>query len=44
MARISHQLTRYLEAEGYQAVAVPAFVPLDMGDSKMGMVGAIDWK
>lgn len=44
LARISHQLVRYLEAEGYQAVAVPAFLPLDMGDGTMGLVGAIDWK
>lgn len=44
VARISHQLARYLEAAGYRSVAVPAFIPLDMGDGKMGMVGAIDWK
>ncbi len=44
IARISHQLARYLEGEGYQAVAVPAFLPLDMADEKLGMVGAIDWK
>ena len=44
LARISHQLARSLEAQGYHAVAVPAFIPLDMGDGKMGMVGAIDWK
>jgi len=44
VARISHQLARYLEGEGYQAVAVPAFVPLDMSDGSVGMVGAIDWK
>lgn len=44
LARISHQLVRYLEAAGYQAVAVPAFLPLDMGDGTMGLVGAIDWK
>lgn len=44
LARISHQLARYLEEQGYQAVAVPAFLPLDMSDSRMGMVGAINWK
>lgn len=44
VARISHQLVRYLEAQGRPAVAVPAFIPLDMADGKMGMVGAIDWK
>ena len=44
VARISHQLARYLETKGHQAVAVPAFIPLDMSDATMGMVGAIDWK
>jgi len=44
VSRISHQLARYLETREYQAVAVPAFVPLDMSDGKMGMTGAIDWK
>lgn len=44
VARISHQLVRYLETKGYQAVAVPAFIPLDMSDGKMGMVGAVNWK
>jgi epoxyqueuosine reductase QueG len=44
VARISQHLTRYLEERGYQAVAVPAFIPLDMADEKMGMVGAVDWK
>lgn len=44
VARISHRLARYLETEGYKAVAVPAFLPLDMSDGKMGMIGAIDWK
>lgn len=44
VARISHQLARYLEAEGYQAVAVPAGIPLDMSDDKMGLVGAVDWR
>jgi len=29
VVRISHQLARYLETEGYQAAAIPAFVPLD---------------
>ncbi len=44
VARISHELVRYLEAEGHLAVAVPAFLPLDMADGSMGMVGAVDWK
>ncbi len=44
VTRISQQLARYLEREGHQAVAVPAFLPLDMADGKMGMVGAVDWR
>jgi len=44
VARISHELVRCLEAEGHRAVAIPAFLPLDMSDGRMGMVGAIDWK
>lgn len=44
VARISHQLARALEAEGHRAVAVPAFLPLNMADGRMGMVGAVDWK
>jgi len=44
VARISHRLARYLEAEGYPSLAVPAFLPLDMADERLGMVGALDWK
>lgn len=40
--RVSQYLARYLEAEGYASAAVPAFLPLDMSDEKMGMVGAVD--
>ncbi len=35
VARISHQLARYLETKGYQSVAAPAFLHLDMSDEKM---------
>lgn len=44
VARISHQLARFLESRGHRAVAVPAFLPLDMSDGNMGMVGAVDWR
>lgn len=44
VARISHYLTRFLEGLGFSAIAVPAFLPIDMADSKLGMVGAIDWR
>ena len=44
MARIGHKLARWLDSQGYQTVAVPAFLPLDMKDEKLGMVGAVDWK
>lgn len=35
---------RFLEAKGFGAVAVPAFIPLDMGDAKKGMRGEICWR
>ncbi len=31
-----------LEKQGYGAVAIPGFIPIDMSDGKQGMVGAID--
>lgn len=39
---ISKQLAMALEGRGYEAVAIPAFVPIDMSDGKFGMVGAVD--
>ncbi|MDI6763542.1 MAG: hypothetical protein QME83_11000 [Thermodesulfobacteriota bacterium] len=39
---ISKQLAMALEKRGYGAVAIPAFIPMDMSDGKQGMVGAID--
>jgi epoxyqueuosine reductase QueG len=44
VARVSHGLVRYLETEGHKSLAVPSFLPLDMADDKLGMVGAIDWR
>jgi len=39
---ISKELAMALEKQGYGAVAIPAFIPIDMSDGKRGMVGAID--
>lgn len=39
---ISKQLAMALEKQGYGAVAIPAFIPMDMSDGKQGMVGAVD--
>lgn len=44
VARASHSVTIFLESMGYRAVAVPAFIPIDMSPPKYGMVGAINWK
>lgn len=38
------QTARFLEAEGFPAVAVPAFIPLDMSESSKGMRGEICWR
>lgn len=43
-AKASHAVARLLENKGYRAVAVPAFIPIDMSPGKNGMVGAIDWR
>jgi epoxyqueuosine reductase QueG len=43
-ARACHQVARLLEDEGFKAVAVPAFIPLDMGVGKNGMRGEISWR
>lgn len=39
---ISKQLAMALEKQGYGAVAIPGFIPIDMSDENQGMVGAID--
>jgi epoxyqueuosine reductase QueG len=44
VARASHAVVRYLESKGYRAVAVPAFIPIDMSPDKKGMIGAVDWR
>lgn len=42
--RLAHTVCRTIEAGGATAMAVPAYLPLDMGDGKMGMVGDISWR
>jgi epoxyqueuosine reductase QueG len=39
---ISKQLVMALERQGHGAMAIPAFVPVDMSEGKYGMVGAVD--
>ena len=40
----AHGAARYLEDQGFAAAAVPAFIPLDMGERKKGMRGEINWR
>ncbi|MHB1418528.1 MAG: 4Fe-4S binding protein [Bacillota bacterium] len=42
VANASHRLVRYLEDQGYRAVAIPAFIPIDMQDGREGMIGSVD--
>ena len=41
-ARASHAVALWLERKGYGAVAVPAFIPIDMSPPKHGMRGSVD--
>lgn len=43
-ARASHAVARWLERQGYRAIAVPGFIPIDMAPPKHGMAGAVDWR
>ena len=43
-ARAVHETSRFLEAEGFAAAAVPAFIPIDMEKPKYGMRGEICWR
>jgi len=43
-ARASHAVALWLEATGFRAVAVPAFIPIDMTPPRRGMRGAVDWR
>ena len=40
----AHKVARQLEDMGYAAVAVPAFIPIDMKAPKNGMRGEINWR
>lgn len=42
--KAAHGLARFLESRGAPSVAVPAFIPLDMGARKKGMRGEICWR
>jgi epoxyqueuosine reductase QueG len=42
--RIAHILSRVIQKGGEAAAAVPAYLPLDMGEGKMGMVGDVSWR
>jgi epoxyqueuosine reductase QueG len=39
---ISRELAMTLEGQGYSALAIPPFLPMDMSDGKYGMVGSVD--
>ncbi|MBI5576885.1 MAG: epoxyqueuosine reductase [Deltaproteobacteria bacterium] len=43
-ARAAHTVALWLERKGHRAVAVPAFIPIDMSPPKYGMRGAVDWR
>ncbi|MBI4777283.1 MAG: epoxyqueuosine reductase [Deltaproteobacteria bacterium] len=40
----AHAAARYLESQGFPSAAVPAFLPIDMGETKKGMRGDICWR
>ncbi len=42
--RVAHKVARAIQGGGETAVAVPVYLPLDMGEGKMGMVGDISWR
>jgi epoxyqueuosine reductase len=42
MRTISKELAMTLEGQGYRAVAIPPYLPMDMSDGKYGMVGSVD--
>ena len=39
---VCDRIVKKLEQEGYEALSIPAFIPIDMADGKFGMVGAVD--
>lgn len=42
--RAAHKVARLIEDQGYQALAVPAFIPIDMKAPGNGMRGEINWR
>lgn len=44
VARASHAVALWLEGRGHRAVAVPAFIPIDMAPPGRGMRGSVDWR
>ncbi|HQT97921.1 MAG TPA: 4Fe-4S binding protein [Thermodesulfobacteriota bacterium] len=43
-ARSAHAVSRFLEGRGFPSAAVPAFIPIDMQEPKMGMRGELCWR
>jgi epoxyqueuosine reductase QueG len=43
-ARAAHRTSRFLESRGFPAVAIPAFIPIDMEAPGKGMRGEICWR
>lgn len=39
---VCDRIVKKLESEGYEALSIPAFIPIDMADGKFGMVGSVD--
>jgi epoxyqueuosine reductase len=39
---VGDRIVRQLERLGYEALSVPAFIPIDMAEGKFGMVGALN--
>jgi epoxyqueuosine reductase QueG len=42
--KAAHRVSRFLEARGCSAAAVPAFIPINMDDPGKGMRGEICWR
>jgi epoxyqueuosine reductase QueG len=42
MQQQGKEMAMALESQGYEAMAIPAYIPLDMSDGKYGMVGSVD--
>jgi epoxyqueuosine reductase QueG len=40
--KVCKEMAMALESQGYEAMAIPAYIPLDMSDGKYGMVGSVD--